>query len=77
MFPDDSAYFDLLVPEGLPPELSGVSLGDAAVVALKQAVGEDGLQLRQHVAEDQRQLGQIPPVDRKWVAGRWRVRITR
>ena len=57
-------YFVLLVSEGLPPELSGVGLGDAEVVALKQAVGEDGLQLGQRVAEDQRQLGQIPPVDR-------------
>lgn len=41
-----------LVPEGVPPELCSVCLGDAEVVTLKQTIGEDGLQLSQHVAED-------------------------
>lgn len=44
----------------MPPKLCSVSLGDAEVVALKQTVGKDGLELRQHVAEDQRQFGEVP-----------------
>ena len=55
----------LLVPEGTPPELGGIRFGDAEVVTLKQTVGEDGLQLCQHVTEDERQLGEIPPVKAK------------
>lgn len=43
----------LLVPEGSPPELCSICFGDAEVVTLKETVGEDGLQLSQHVAEDQ------------------------
>lgn len=50
-----------LVPKGAPPELCSVCLGDAEVVALEEAIGEDGLQLCQHVAEDQGQLCQVPP----------------
>ena len=57
--------FVSLVPEGVPPELCSVGLGDAEVVTLKQTIGEDGLQLRQHVAEDQRQLGEVPPEEVK------------
>lgn len=44
----------------MPPKLRSVSLGDAEVVALKQTVGKDGLELCQHVAEDQRQFGEVP-----------------
>ena len=50
-----------LVSERPSPELCGVGLGDAEVVALEEAVGEDGLELGQHVTEDQRQLGEVPP----------------
>lgn len=49
----------LLVSKSPPPELGSVGLGDSEVVALEQAVGEDGLELGQHVAEDQRQFGQV------------------
>lgn len=54
-----------LVSEGTPPELGGVGLGDAEVVTMKLTVGEDGLQLSQHVAEDERQFGEVAPVDVK------------
>lgn len=47
----------LLIPEGASPKLCSICL------TLKQTIGEDGLQLSQHVAEDQRQLGKIPPVE--------------
>lgn len=53
----------LLIPEGASPKLCSICLSDAEVVTLKQTIGEDGLQLSQHVAEDQRQLGKIPPVE--------------
>lgn len=36
-------YLGSLVSESTPPELGGVCLGDAEVVALKETVGEDGL----------------------------------
>lgn len=36
-------YSGSLVSESTPPELGGVRLGDAEVVALKEAIGEDGL----------------------------------
>lgn len=36
-------YLGSLVSEGTPPELGGICLGDAEVVALKEATGEDGL----------------------------------
>lgn len=60
-----NTYFGSLVPEGAPPELCSIRLGDAEVVTLKQTVGEDGLQLSKHVTEDQRQLGEVPPVEIK------------
>lgn len=56
---------DSLIPEGAPPELCSIRLGDAEVVTLKQTVGEDGLQLSQHMTEDQRQLGEVPPAETK------------
>lgn len=36
-------YLGSLVSEGTPPELGGVCLGDAEIVALKVTIGEDGL----------------------------------
>lgn len=52
-----------LVSEGASPELCSVGLGDPEVVSLEQTVGEDGFELGEHVAEDQGQLGQVPPED--------------
>lgn len=43
----------LLFTEKPPPELSRVCLGDAKGVSLKLALGEDGLNLSQHMAEDE------------------------
>ena len=54
-----------LVPKGASPEICSVCFGDAEVVALEEAVGEDGLQLGQHVTEDQRQLGQVASEERE------------
>ena len=44
-----------------PPEVRGVALGDPECVAGEGAVGEDGLELAQHVREHQAQLRQVPP----------------
>lgn len=51
----------LLIAKRSSPELSSISFSDPEVVSLEQTVGEDGFQLSQHVAEDQRQLGEVPP----------------
>lgn len=50
-----------LVTKRASPEFSSVSFGDPEVVTLKQAIGEDGFQLCQHVTEDQRQLSEVTP----------------
>lgn len=49
----------LLFTEKPSPELGRVSLGDAKGVSLKLAFGKDGFNLGQHVAEDERQLGEV------------------
>lgn len=49
-----------LVPERSSPELCGIRFGDSEVIPLKQAVGKDGFELREHVTEYQRQFRQVP-----------------
>ena len=44
-----------------PPEVGGVALGDPERVSGEGSVGEDGLELAQHVAEHQAQLRQVTP----------------
>ena len=50
-----------LVSKRPPPELCSVGFGDSEIVPLEETVGKDGFQFSQHVAEDQRQLGQVSP----------------
>lgn len=52
----------LPVSEVGPPELGGVALGDAKLIAGEDAVREDGLQLAEHVTEDEAELGEVAPV---------------
>lgn len=48
-------------PAVLPPESVGGGLGELVGVAAVLAPGEERVQLRVHVAEDEGQLGQLPP----------------
>ena len=45
----------------LPPESVGGDLGELVGVAAVPASGEERVQLRVHVAEDEGQLGKLPP----------------
>ena len=45
----------------LPPESVGGDLGELVGVAAVPAAGEERIQLRVHIAEDEGQLGQLPP----------------
>ncbi len=53
-----------LVSEGVLPEVRGVALGDPEGVAGEGAVGEDGLELAEHVTEDEAELGEVAAVRR-------------
>lgn len=44
------------------PEVGSVGLGDPELVAGKQSAGEEGLQLTEHVREDETELGQVAAV---------------
>lgn len=44
------------------PKVSSIGLGDPKLVPGKEPVGEERLQLAQHVGEDQAQLGQVAAV---------------
>lgn len=55
------------VPESFLPKVGGVGFGDAKLVTGKDAVGEDGLELREHMAEDEAEFGQVPAVMRRLV----------
>lgn len=50
------------VPEALPPKFGRVRLGDAKLIAGKHPVGEYRLQLGQHVAEDEAELGEVATI---------------
>lgn len=55
------------VPEALLPEFSRVRLGDAKLIAGEHPVGKDGLELGQHVAEHEAELGEVTAVVRRLV----------
>lgn len=57
--------WSLLFSKKSPPKVGSISLGDSEGVPLKLSSREDGFDFSQHVAEDQRQLGQVPPVERR------------
>lgn len=54
----------LLFSKKSPPEVSCVSFGDPERVPLELSSREDGFDFSQHVAKDQRQLGQVPPTEK-------------
>lgn len=56
--------FRLPIAEIRPPEIGRIRFGNPKLVPGKNAVREDGLQLAEHVREDETQLGQIPPIMR-------------
>ena len=53
-----------VLPRSFPTRRSSdlccICLGDSEVIPLEQAIGEDSFELCQHVAEYQRQFGQVP-----------------
>lgn len=55
------------VPEALLPEFSRVRLGDAKLIAGEHPTGKYGLQLGQHVAEDEAEFGKITAIVRRLV----------
>lgn len=62
---DEKKHICSLFPKEIPPVIGSFSFGDSERVPLKLASREDGFDFSQHVAEDQRQLGQVPPAERK------------
>lgn len=62
---DEIKHISLLFSKEIPPEISSFSFGDPECVPLKLSSREDGFDFSQHVAEDQRQLGQVPPAERR------------
>lgn len=56
---------NILVFKISPPEVSGISFGDPKSVTLELSSRKDGFDFSQHVAENQRQLGQVPPAEKR------------
>lgn len=59
----------LLFSKKSSPEVSSISFGDPESVPLELSSWEDGFDFSQHVTEDQRQLGQVPPAGKKGTVG--------
>ncbi len=53
---------DCPIPKAGLPELGSIALGDPKLIAGVKTLGEDGLELAEHMAEDQTELGQVPPI---------------
>lgn len=60
---DEIKHICLLFSKEIPPEISSFGFGDSECVPLKLSSREDAFDFSQHVAEDQRELGEVPPAE--------------